>query len=87
MHHPTDRITHTTAFVTPVVPWSQRSLRVQWIVGSILHGGPIKLLLVPASAPRLVLSCLWDDAYQNVAHVAPAGFLSRYMSGHISDAI
>ena len=36
-----------------------------------LHGGPIGLFLVPASAPRLVrqrpwyvLSCLWDDAYK-----------------------
>ena len=24
---------------------------VQWVVGSILHGGPIELFLVPASAP------------------------------------
>ena len=27
---------------------------VQWVVGSILHGGPIEIFLVPASAPRLV---------------------------------
>ena len=27
---------------------------VRWIVGSILHGGSIKLFFVPASAPRLV---------------------------------
>ena len=27
---------------------------VRWVVGSILHGGPIELFLVPASAPRLV---------------------------------
>ena len=25
---------------------------------------PIELFLIPASAPRLVLSCLWDDAYK-----------------------
>ena len=44
---------------------------VQWVVGSILHGGPIDLFLVPASAPRLVyqrpwyvLSRLWDGAYK-----------------------
>ena len=39
---------------------------VRWVVGSILHGGPIELFLVPASIPRLVyaLSCLWDDAYK-----------------------
>ena len=44
---------------------------VRWVVGSILHGESIELILVPASAPRLVqqrpwyvLSCLWDDAYK-----------------------
>ena len=37
---------------------------VRWVVGSIPHGGPIELFLVPASAPRLVLSCLWDGAYK-----------------------
>ena len=62
----------------------------------ILHGGPIELFLVPASAPRLVyqrpwyvLSCLWDDAYKRtlafnrkrVAHVVAAGFLSCYLCG------
>ena len=26
---------------------------VRWVVGSILHGGPIELFLVPASVPRL----------------------------------
>ena len=29
-------------------------LMVRWVVGSILHGGPIELFLVPASDPRLV---------------------------------
>ena len=29
MHHPTDRITHTTAFVTPVVEhWLERVLQI-----------------------------------------------------------
>ena len=52
---------------------------VRWVVGSILHGGPIKLFLVPASAPRLVFSLV---ANRKVAHVvAAAGFLSRYLSG------
>ena len=44
---------------------------VRWVVGSILHGGPIELFVIPASAPRLVqqrlwyvVSCLWDDAYK-----------------------
>ena len=31
MHHPTDRITHTTAFVTPVVEhWLEREI-AQWL--------------------------------------------------------
>ena len=69
---------------------------VRWVVGSILHSGPIDLFLVPASATRLVyqrpwyaLSCLWDNAYKRtfaanrkrVAYVAVAGFLSRYLNG------
>ena len=41
---------------------------VQWVVRSILHGGPIELFLIPASAPGVtkvyVLSCLWGDAYK-----------------------
>ena len=37
-----------------VVPWLERSLVVRWVVGSILHGVPIVLFLVPASAPRLM---------------------------------
>ena len=32
----------------------ERLLMVRWIVGSILHGGPIELFLIPASAPQLV---------------------------------
>ena len=46
---------------------------VWWVIGSILHGGPIELLLVPASAPQLVyqrsryvLSCLWGGANRKV---------------------
>ena len=29
-------------------------LMVHWVVGSIFHGGPIELFLIPASAPSLV---------------------------------
>ena len=32
-------------------------------------GEPIELFLVPASAPRLVLSCLWDGAYKRTLAV------------------
>ena len=59
---------------------------VRWVVGSILHGGPIELFLVLVSAPRLVqqrpwyvLSCLWDHACKRT--LAAVGFLSRYLSG------
>ena len=52
-------------------PLYEGSLMVRWVVGSILHRGPIELFLVSASAPRLVqqrpwyvLSCLWDGAYK-----------------------
>ena len=32
MHHPTDRVTHTTAFVTPVVEhWLEREI-AQWVI-------------------------------------------------------
>ena len=32
-------------------------LMVQWVIGSILHGGTIELFLFPASAPRLAVVC------------------------------
>ena len=35
MHHPTDRITHTTAFVTPVVEhWLEREI-AQWVQSGV----------------------------------------------------
>ena len=37
---------------------------VLWVVGSILHGGPIELFLIPASAPRPVQQRPWDDVYK-----------------------
>ena len=61
-----------------------------WIVGSIPHGGPIELFLIPASASRLdyqrlwyVLSCLWGGTYKRflaanwrvACVVVAAGFL------------
>ena len=39
MHHPTDRITHTTAFVTPVVEhWLEREI-AQWVSWSLNYNG------------------------------------------------
>ena len=38
MHHPTDRITHTTAFVTPVVEhWLEQILDIRHMV-TLRHG-------------------------------------------------
>ena len=38
MHHPTDRITHTTAFVTPVVEhWLQREIGQNYPSGIQLY--------------------------------------------------
>ena len=43
MHHPTDRITHTTAFVTPVVKhWLEREI-AQWV----RHEGSIRRPIAP----------------------------------------
>ena len=42
MHHPTDRIIHTTAFVTPVMEhWLEREI-AQWVVfiKGTVTGGP-----------------------------------------------
>ena len=37
MHHPTDRIVHTTAFVTPVVEhWLEREI-AQWVDPTTQH--------------------------------------------------
>ena len=46
MHHPTDRIAHTTAFFTIVVE--------HWLEREIV--GPIEQFFPPASAPRLLYS-------------------------------
>ena len=48
----------------------ERLLVVWWVFESILHGEPIDPFLVPASAHRRMLSCLWDGAYKIVAHIA-----------------
>ena len=40
---------------------------VRWVVGSILHGEPIELFLVPASGITMAVVCvimLWDGAYK-----------------------
>ena len=52
MHHPTDRIEHTMAFVTPVVEhWLEREI-AQWV-----H--PMKLHLAPGGKWIVLLFCLF----------------------------
>ena len=58
MHHPTERIAHTRAFVTPVVEhWLEREI-AQWV-----HHFSLQPVLVK-QMPWYVLFCLWDDAYK-----------------------
>ena len=40
---------------------------VQWVVGSISHGGPIELFFIPATGVTKAIVCsifLWDGAYK-----------------------
>ena len=55
MHHPTDRITHTTAFVTPVVEhWMEREI-AQW--GTLKSHGFIQIIFL--SWPCLRCKIVW----------------------------
>ena len=46
MHHPTDRITHTTAFVTPVVEhWLEREIAFVFEVSGVLNTFSLTLVL------------------------------------------
>ena len=38
--------------------WLERSLMVRGVVGSILHGGPIELFLVPASVTKALVCAI-----------------------------
>ena len=39
MHHPTDRIAHTTAFVTPVVEhWLEREIAQERVISTAVSG-------------------------------------------------
>ena len=60
---------------------------VRWVVGSILHGGPIELFLVPASALRLlrwvVVSILHGGSIELFLVPASALRLVRWVVGSI----
>ena len=56
MHHPTDRIAHTMAFVTPVVEhWLEREI-AQW-VGTPRDNNPMIYHIVVNSVVLTLLSC------------------------------
>ena len=55
MHHPTDRITHTTAFVTPVVEhWLERENVTKVIEGNVLFNNALNTFL---------FSVIWRQTY------------------------
>ena len=61
---------------------------VRWVVGLMLHGGPIEQFLVPASAPRLVLKC--HGMFDHVCVMMPLllfGKRSPSVLYHMSDTI
>ena len=70
MHHPTDRIIHTTAFVTPIVEhWVEREI-AQWVH----HEGSIRLPIAPLA-----------NALTTELHLAPWHVINdtRQISEHI----
>ena len=61
MHHLTDRITHTTAFVTPVVEnWLEREI-AQWVH----HEGSIRRPIAPLSNALITELHLVPTTVQN----------------------
>ena len=64
MHHPTDKITHSTAFVTPVVEhWLERE-----IAQCVHHEGSIRRPIAP-----------WANALTTELHLAPRGMRVNLM--------
>ena len=62
MHHPTDRITHTTAFVTPVVEhWMEREI-AQWVHPMKDRSGD-KIVKCYSILDRWISSCLNTGRY------------------------
>ena len=69
MHHPTDRITHTTAFVTPVVEhWLEREI-AQWVhhEGSTQRG---PLFSIAARDPLYATSRRQDSIYHGLRYTS-----------------
>ena len=61
MHHPTDKITHTTALVTPVVEhWLEREI-AQWVH----HEGSIRRPIEPRANALTTVLHLTPELQQN----------------------
>ena len=53
---------------------------VRWVVGSIFHGGPIELFLVPASAPRHFLPSFLNVPDQAAISAKISNFLMCFFT-------
>ena len=50
-------------------PCEERSLRVRWVVGSLLHGGPIGLFLVPANGSVSFICTIPHTTYHSLYYI------------------
>ena len=65
MHHPTDRITYTTVFVTPVIEHWQEKEKAQWVHHEGLIRQPIAAL-ANALTTELHLTPYFNNVQPNV---------------------
>ena len=73
MHHPTDRIIHTTAFVTPVVEhWQERKI-TQWVCSRVyLHFDHCHLAIVYSNCKvSIVIFCRCPSLIKTHVQFAP----------------
>ena len=61
----------------------ERPLIVRWVVGSIAHGEPIELFLVPASVTRRGMCYPWLGAYKRSVAANRNYNPSRSCSGYV----
>ena len=75
MHHPTERITHTTAFVTPVVEhWLEREIAemgMMWLVTDLPSILKVKFFLNSCNVGRK-----WGGGGEGPFYLCKVSFLS-----------
>ena len=67
MHHPTDRIAHTTAFVTPFVEhWLEEDI-AQWVFYANLHiiMKEMEMFYLTMHSTHLNFSVIWRGTFVN----------------------